>query len=515
MERKLHRCMNKDLYIEIRNKTSVPKAFATNSYNLVRNYHSPQSKAMRQREWFTRLYMHMLMHPKTRAYMVTLTYNDVCIPSFNSKLALLQHGHINPNRSDYQKENIPCFSTRDIQLFIKKLRKKLTAYDTTFKYIICSEYGECFTKRSHYHGILFVDGEVKEELFFRMVRNSWSMPLTKRKDGIVFPLGNVYFSKNPLNCSYLCDNPAALRYTTKYVTKDMYFLNDNRYKNLSYDDKKKFPQPFHLQSTNFGHEWYKHFDVKKTLLEGFEVTFVKNGQKVTRNMPCPQYCIQDLFFGHKYTKAKDCIGQTVILHQRYLRKSQLNTYLWYMKENMRRNSERLALKYEVPQEQVKRSLMWGQIRTTLFPSYQSCDKWFQDINYIDIGYQRPYTNEELETLFEYVVSQKTYVNTPTYEYDGVKVLVSNGWIPLNMTPAGEIEDDSYFDIMGKIAEEADYYARDVSAKWEQAKHAKELVNKYPTGCENNPKPFKIQTNETFAEFGCDYKADARTYSFSL
>lgn len=78
-------------------------------------------------------------------------------------------------------EYIPYLSKRDIQLFLKILRKKL--YDEfqqtnkcyRFRYFVVGEYGETLF-RPHYHAILFFeDKEVCEFARFRAIYESWQM----------------------------------------------------------------------------------------------------------------------------------------------------------------------------------------------------------------------------------------------------------------------------------------------------------------------------------------------------
>nr|UCS96111.1 MAG: replication initiation protein [Microviridae sp.] len=69
------------------------------------------------------------------SYFITLTYDDEHLP--------MCRGH-------------PSVSKRDIQLFLKRLRKLI--YPATIRYFICSEYGPK-TFRPHYHGIIFCSSE--------------------------------------------------------------------------------------------------------------------------------------------------------------------------------------------------------------------------------------------------------------------------------------------------------------------------------------------------------------------
>lgn len=95
------------------------------------------------------------------AYFVTLTYND---------------------------ENVKDVNKRDIQLFLKKLRKQ---QKEKIRYYIVAEYGEK-TNRPHYHGIFF-----NLELSKNVIENIWNQGLIH--------IGNV--------------SSASINYVTKYMLK--------------------------------------------------------------------------------------------------------------------------------------------------------------------------------------------------------------------------------------------------------------------------------------------------------
>ena len=95
---------------------------------------------------------------------ITLTYNDE---------------HLPPNESVVK---------RDIQLFLKRLRKQLAKDDIRIRYFCCGEYGD-LKGRPHYHMIIF--GWLPEDLEF--------LKITKRGENIyrskflekIWPLGYV------------------------------------------------------------------------------------------------------------------------------------------------------------------------------------------------------------------------------------------------------------------------------------------------------------------------------------
>lgn len=99
----------------------------------------------RRNEWSYRL-EYELKH-SISAFFVTLTYDD-------------SHLHFD----DYSR---PIVCKRDIQLFLKRLRKACSGF--RIRYYLCAEYGPS-SLRPHYHGIIFnlpFDREVAEETILK------------------------------------------------------------------------------------------------------------------------------------------------------------------------------------------------------------------------------------------------------------------------------------------------------------------------------------------------------------
>lgn len=82
----------------------------------------------RARQWAVRIEHEATLHEACS--FVTLTYND---------------DHLPPDRS---------LCVRDVQLFFKRLRKRLAKDDVVIRYVCSGEYGEQFS-RPHYHAIIF------------------------------------------------------------------------------------------------------------------------------------------------------------------------------------------------------------------------------------------------------------------------------------------------------------------------------------------------------------------------
>lgn len=129
------------------------------------------------------------------AFFVTLTYDDDHLP--------------------YDVNGKPCFSKRDVQLFVKRLRKKS---ETKLKYYATAEYGERYN-RPHYHAIIF---NLKTKDTYDTLRSTWQN-------------GNVDIG----TCT-----SASIRYTTKYCLKGS-------------ATKKGQEEPWRLQSQKLGDNYIK------------------------------------------------------------------------------------------------------------------------------------------------------------------------------------------------------------------------------------------------------------------
>lgn len=82
------------------------------------------------------------------SYFITLTYNDANLP-------------INDNGDS-------CLVKRDVQLFMKRLRKRL--FNHSIRYFTVGEYGTRFG-RAHYHSIIFSDKPITYDDF----NTSWDL----------------------------------------------------------------------------------------------------------------------------------------------------------------------------------------------------------------------------------------------------------------------------------------------------------------------------------------------------
>lgn len=132
-----------------------------------------------QSKWVTRL----LIEAKNWPYVVffTLTYSDKFLP----RIDLSEYQELGNQINDcydfcaLHDFKVPSVSVRDVQLFIKRLRKQFTKYEKIkekqiLRYFISSEYGPT-TFRPHYHGILFFSSETMSSRFRQSISEAWSV----------------------------------------------------------------------------------------------------------------------------------------------------------------------------------------------------------------------------------------------------------------------------------------------------------------------------------------------------
>lgn len=152
-------------------------------------------------QWQQRLSDESRQHKYTIFF--TLTYNENNVPYYshltsdaypaldilasNRHTAMLDVSRLNDAYVN-SRETIPHVCKKDIQLFLKRLRryseihvnKIYSKYEKTYKedskirYFICSEYGPS-TYRSHYHGLLFFDNREIAESIGILIRKAWQL----------------------------------------------------------------------------------------------------------------------------------------------------------------------------------------------------------------------------------------------------------------------------------------------------------------------------------------------------
>ncbi|UPW41476.1 replication initiator protein [Dipodfec virus UA23Rod_1125] len=187
----------------------------------------PECLRRRASSWALRAVAESHLHK--RNCMITLTYDTF---KYNSAHQVVGEEPVNPNIE---------VNVRDIQLFLKRLRKK---FGPGIKYLCCAEYGNR-THRAHYHMLLFgVDFSDDAVFYKKSKRNSRiyrSSVLTK-----LWGLGI---------CTVDCLNvkSSVARYCTKYCAKS------------------RSDDTFMLASKSLGFEWlYQNFNGVSYFIEGKE-----------------------------------------------------------------------------------------------------------------------------------------------------------------------------------------------------------------------------------------------------
>jgi len=181
----------------------------------------------KRREWSMRVF-HELDSFNNVGVFLTLTYNNESMP--------------------IGKEGYPTLVKRDLQLFIKRLRKII--YPTKIKYFACGEYGDQF-ERPHYHLIIL-------GLTYERSNNQYWLKVPE--DGFKFKIpwdsGFSYYGNA---------EPDSIRYVCQYIDKK--FSGDLA--NVEYDLKGREPV-FRLVSNGMGKDFVLKNNIQ--LIENEEIT---------------------------------------------------------------------------------------------------------------------------------------------------------------------------------------------------------------------------------------------------
>lgn len=143
------------------------------------------------------------------------------------------------NDADYRQDSriIRCVNSRDLQLFLKRLRKQLSKFtDEKIRYYAISEYGPVHF-RPHFHLLLFFDSQDIAQNICQVVRASWKF-------------GRVDISRSRGNCAgYVAQYVNGLSTLPDcYVSKSLkpFTRHSNFFAALSYkDDAQKIYQNEH------------------------------------------------------------------------------------------------------------------------------------------------------------------------------------------------------------------------------------------------------------------------------
>lgn len=235
----------------------------------------------KSREWNFRTYYEFLRTFEASkdgfVYYDTLTYDEDHLPKMSEIIPELP--------------SIPCFRSRDITLFLKRLRinlsRKFSIDNDAFSYFICSEYG-ALHGRPHYHILLFIRHKIDPLKLSRLVSKSWQLG---RTDGVPFQSSFYVLSHNVVRNEKLGDILACASYVTKYVEKDckLQAIIDKRIKHAEiilssaeYPYKKRGSvafkklmtkiarevDQFHVQSLHFGELALRDIDYDELIRTG-------------------------------------------------------------------------------------------------------------------------------------------------------------------------------------------------------------------------------------------------------
>lgn len=216
-------------------KKETPKQFVNDSYRM---QEVPCGKCiecmkLRVNSWFIRL-MNELKHCES-AYFITMTYDDFHLP-------YTENGNMNLNY-------------RDVQLFMKKLRKlNNEKTDKKIKYFVSGEYGEN-THRPHYHMVIFnvadVDfihrcwiyggvhvGKVEEKSIYYTLKYT----LKRAHKGVLDPLDDR------ANEKALMSKKLGIKFLTDSMIK---YFKDDVTRPVTYLDNKKLPLPRYYRDKLF------------------------------------------------------------------------------------------------------------------------------------------------------------------------------------------------------------------------------------------------------------------------
>ena len=186
-------------------------------------------------EWFFRSvveYNHYVNDLKGSVYFVTLTYSNDNLPYIE-----LPNG-----------EFVPAFNRKHIRNFIKYIRvylRRKHILSTDIKFLVCCEYSDKNTKRPHYHGLLFFPFTLNDYEFTQLMQRCWQH-------------GWIVCSEE----GWRIKSVAGIRYASKYICKDMSFVNqpwarvylrDERFKEWKESIKDFLPK--HWQSVGYGEKF--------------------------------------------------------------------------------------------------------------------------------------------------------------------------------------------------------------------------------------------------------------------
>lgn len=277
-------------------------------FNRIPCGHCKSCDEVYQKSWSFRLRVEIekLVEQNWQVGFLTLTYNDMTLPSFPRSVW----------KDQREFKHIVCFNRDHCESFIRSARSWLwREYNLqgafACRYMLASEFG-AFTKRPHYHLCICVPPFVDMRALYNKLKSLWDY-------GFVFPrfFEGGMDSHGYRHKGFVCENPLKSgAYVAKYTTKDMYYnehleaegvdvKRDFDYHSRSY---RRLAQ-FHLQSRGLGSSLLDGLtDVEKLDLLKTGYSFVGDDKKYT----LPVYFRNKLIFDNVYQYVYDMpsCGQT-------------------------------------------------------------------------------------------------------------------------------------------------------------------------------------------------------------
>ena len=246
--------------------------------------HCPSCKENKRASWFVRLYYEWKYCNYNYGFSLyeTLTYNNEHLPHF---IEYMKNGKL--------VKEFPCFSVRDIQLYLKKIRKRLKyfGYDFSFKYWLSMEFGGR-THRPHYHVLFFVPSSSISPFFFKkIVEDCW--------------IENGFVKAGKLNNGFIVGS-GAFNYCAKYVCKDVYEdcyfrQQEKRLLKLGIPQESiKAHSPHTMQSNHIGIYALEMDDLNDldNFLKGD--IYLPDNEKVVKQFKLPLYYERKIFYDVYY-----------------------------------------------------------------------------------------------------------------------------------------------------------------------------------------------------------------------
>lgn len=269
--------------------------------------HCAQCATNKSNEWYFRTYyqtLDTLTDPKGKAFVLfdTLTYRNKDLPYISDFVSV-------PVGCDY-----PCFNSRHIQLFNKKLRKACSKKGSFYKFFLTSEYGtsENHSHRPHYHILIYSDGNIEPLELSALIAKCWQYG---RTDGLPYKTVN-YVRGNIFTSDKFAESLRTCRYVSKYIQKSCKFEKEitKRLDHIMLTIAEKMIDgwidsphakrvrmkyarlvgQFHRQSKEFGASYLRDIDI--TDFDSVNQLYMPDSKKVHLSIPLPMYYKRKMYY---------------------------------------------------------------------------------------------------------------------------------------------------------------------------------------------------------------------------